>query len=387
MDQEMEIGVHFTKWVSGDYSAATDGVDIRQTMAAHNASIRNSIDPFGDCAKLPAVLERVIGPHQISYPEKSGVKPVLQRNGQLMGSPLSFPYLCAINLAAYSAAMDKYLGYHVPLRRLPVKINGDDILFRANDAFYRIWQEEVAKVGFKLSLGKNFISENFLTANSLYFYWNRHRGILYDVPYLNAGLLTGQSKLSGGQSAKAAPIQDYYNKVQEGASDPVRAHRRFLHYHRENIAKLTENGQFNLFLPRERGGVGFELPVGVSNTITPFQQRWAQFMTEQGYDTDIEMIGLKGSPALSGTVAVSPKLTNELERGPLYGPLNENETAVSARLFFAPALSQSYNEQDSGKLQFRHPSARERLRFRAAQPGKAPIRECYLRPGPWIRRR
>jgi len=56
-----------------------------------------------------------------------------QTNGQLMGSVLSFPYLCAANLICFMRAVTRVCGLRnlpVPsVKDLPVLINGDDILF------------------------------------------------------------------------------------------------------------------------------------------------------------------------------------------------------------------------------------------------------------------
>jgi hypothetical protein len=74
-----------------------------------------------------------------------------------MGSILSFPILCVVNLLCYWRAVERYWGKQVSLRKLQVLINGDDILFRANARLYAIWQEEIKEVGFELSVGKNYI--------------------------------------------------------------------------------------------------------------------------------------------------------------------------------------------------------------------------------------
>jgi hypothetical protein len=88
------------------------------------------------------------------------------KNGQLMGSILSFPVLCAINLASYWCALEEYTGCTYKKEELPCLINGDDILFKSNDAFYTVWQKWITKAGFTLSVGKNYISPHFITVNS-----------------------------------------------------------------------------------------------------------------------------------------------------------------------------------------------------------------------------
>ena len=166
-----------------------------------------------------------------------------------MGSTLSFPILCIINLCCYWAALEEYLGKQVSLQDLPVLINGDDILFRCNKEFYSLWQDYITEVGFQLSLGKNYTHKSFFTINSIGYY---HRVIngkddICEIPYLNVGLLTGQSKLNKRQE-DLKPLDQNYNIVLSGALNKLRAHQRFLHYNKTSIGDLTKKGNFSLFL-------------------------------------------------------------------------------------------------------------------------------------------
>jgi hypothetical protein len=52
---------------------------------------------------------------------------------------------------------------------LPVRVNGDDILFQASNEFYNIWSESLKHVGFVKSVGKNYYSSLFFTINSQIF--------------------------------------------------------------------------------------------------------------------------------------------------------------------------------------------------------------------------
>jgi len=139
-------------WISGDYSAATDSFSIEASRALLEG-ILESIDH--EPTKRWAMKE--ISPHLLLYPKDSGLAPVLQESGQLMGSLLSFPLLCLLNdCTARSCGLDprKYL------------INGDDILMRAEEQVYFQWKDQVADFGLKLSLGKNYIHRDFGTVNS-----------------------------------------------------------------------------------------------------------------------------------------------------------------------------------------------------------------------------
>lgn len=139
-------------WISGDYSAATDSFSIEGSRALLEG-ILESIDH--EPTKRWAMKE--ISPHLLVYPQNSGLTPVLQKSGQLMGSLLSFPLLCLLNdcTAKFSGLTpDQYL------------INGDDILMRTGPETYPVWKEKVANFGLDLSAGKNYIHPRYGTVNS-----------------------------------------------------------------------------------------------------------------------------------------------------------------------------------------------------------------------------
>nr|UJQ92657.1 MAG: putative RNA-dependent RNA polymerase [Narnaviridae sp.] len=139
-------------WISGDYTAATDSVSIEATKALLDG-ILESIDH--EPTRRWAMKE--ISPHLLTYPKSSGLEPVLQKSGQLMGSLLSFPLLCLLNdCTARSIGLkpEQYL------------INGDDILMRCPVERYETWKMKVQDFGLKLSLGKNYIHKSFGTVNS-----------------------------------------------------------------------------------------------------------------------------------------------------------------------------------------------------------------------------
>jgi hypothetical protein len=129
---------------------------------------------------------------------------VRQARGQLMGNVLSFPILCLINLTGYLVAAERFVNVYkysdisdpadqatwnllteffsygkggkrrlmrspLLLRRLPVRVNGDDILFQGSRRFYQIWSDAIKDVGFQKSVGKNYFSEYFFTVNSQIF--------------------------------------------------------------------------------------------------------------------------------------------------------------------------------------------------------------------------
>ncbi len=189
-------GVNLNNWVSGDYSAATDNLhgDATQTAARFAA---------GDDV-TEKVLMRGLTNTEICFDNlrKQGIdapENFVMTRGQLMGCVFSFPLLCTINLAMYRMALEIRTGRKFKISELPVRINGDDIVFKADDELYRIWSDVIKYVGFEKSVGKNYYSPNFCVINSVYF--NTRNRVSY-IPYLNLGWCTGVAKGSGGEEEK-----------------------------------------------------------------------------------------------------------------------------------------------------------------------------------------
>ena len=157
------------KWNSGDFSAATDGISQEVNSLALEEYIASLAGVTED---EKTILRAVLGNHLLNYPDDENRpykvrEPFMMKNGQLMGCPISFPILCAINLAAYWLALEEYTGRKFEIDKLPVLINGDDILFRATDEMAAIWHKWITHAGFTLSKGKNYLAKDFLTVNSV----------------------------------------------------------------------------------------------------------------------------------------------------------------------------------------------------------------------------
>jgi len=299
-------------FVSGDYSSATDLLNIKVTLAAFDSFVltlkrrlekRFWSEDGGETTtmfKFLDVIRSLLEPHNMFYNDSTGSLEqycidncieyqivtiahvqflmVHQRNGQLMGSPISFPFLCLINLVVYWVSLEDYLETEVPMNLLPVLVNGDDIAFRSNPEHYAIWKDYTARVGFKLSLGKNYIHPSIMTMNSEVF---RYVGCDFrPIKYFNVGLLMAQSKGRLADPTRKLPLVDLYRFSVLGAQDKLRAHRRFLHYNRLQISKITDKGKFNLFIPIHLGGLGFPtFPELFGNfEVTKFQRRFATFL-------------------------------------------------------------------------------------------------------------
>jgi len=142
-------------FVSGDYSAATDNLhsDIMETVVEELIKVLP--------ADIVPYVVREAGNHIVEYPSWTGLEPVLQTNGQLMGSLLSFPVLCVANAATYGHATNEE-----DLTSVRALINGDDIAFRDFEKVIRKWKNVANSMGLIPSVGKNYVSRTWFTINS-----------------------------------------------------------------------------------------------------------------------------------------------------------------------------------------------------------------------------
>lgn len=190
----VRLGKGYKYWVSGDYSAATDNLNTDATRAVIDAI---SVDPI-----TRAVLVRGLQKTRIDFDsiQLEGVpEPFDMTNGQLMGCVFSFPILCIINLAVYRASLEAETGERYRIQDLPVRVNGDDILFKTTKSHYFTWSGLIKGVGFEKSVGKNYMSKSMAMINSTYFRTDKK---IVKVPYFNLGWCTGVSKGGSGSMMK-----------------------------------------------------------------------------------------------------------------------------------------------------------------------------------------
>ena len=210
------------------------------------------------------------------------------RNGQLMGSPLSFPILCAINYVAYRTALKRYViakggDWSKAIRlTMPVRVNGDDILVKCNDEFYtEYWKPAITAIGFTLSPGKNYVSDKFVTFNSEG--WRPlSNGRFQKVGYLNTGLVYSGPDGSMRPPLRAAhsqmPWTGKFEEALNGALNRKRAMARLLQFYGTDVRCHTLNGTLNLFARVEQGGLGIRRPPGIEPGWTYYQQSLAHYL-------------------------------------------------------------------------------------------------------------
>jgi len=165
-------------FVSGDYESATDNLNSSlQVALLEELMSRSYTVPQG-------VMEHAIATYSSELADEKGVL-YTQRRGQLMGQLTSFPMLCLIN----------YITFRYSIRRpVPVRINGDDIVFRATLEEYACWEDNVVKGGLTLSKGKTFLHRRAFTLNSTPF-WSCHSGAKM-VGFLRSSAIFPRSSIS-----------------------------------------------------------------------------------------------------------------------------------------------------------------------------------------------
>nr|QED42942.1 putative RdRp [Cyathus narnavirus A] len=152
-------------WVlSGDLEAATD--HFRSDLA--ECVIRHLTDLFFDGSEVH--FERMCAFTTRAVFREEGEQTV-QRRGQLMGSVLSFPILCLVNLV--SQLMMRYSLVRVlSMTRKDLfafnlcGINGDDVVTWGEESVRESWLESLGHVGGVPSRGKTLFSQTHFTVNS-----------------------------------------------------------------------------------------------------------------------------------------------------------------------------------------------------------------------------
>jgi hypothetical protein len=357
----------FDLFVSGDYSAATDNLKECYTKAAFEAFLEKyepgpyTSEQLKNNEIDKNILRSVIYNARCSYPadknDERGYYIIDQKNGQLMGSILSFPILCMVNLLTYKLALQEYLlryynyDREIPFCDLPVLVNGDDILFRANTVFYKIWLRWINEVGFDLSIGKNYVHQSFCSVNSVSFLYDGDSDFI-EIGYLNCGLLIGSSKLSMKPAEENIPFHEFYNTVMRGLEpdEQLRFHKKFMFYHKKRVSLATNYSDFNLFASPFLGGLGFIKPDSVINYFTPFQRKLGYYLKSRlsnFFGTSSQLKNYIFRPLVTEPMVTIPRLSDprkfKLLLMPRFRTLNRelydgSLTMSSEEFFYSPYL-------------------------------------------------
>jgi hypothetical protein len=278
------------EWFSIDYSAATDDL----SWLYSGRILRYIISGLSEDEQGLAL--RVLGPHDLYYPTRDGPKRFRgrQRNGQLMGSILSFPILCLANFGVYLQTMrDLHLSHHWSYKQIisRVIINGDDMLYRAPKSK---WEEHISvgkSVGLNMTVGKAYHHRSYANVNSTSFHYDigKEKSVPHRIDFLNVGLLFGQHKVLGSSDEGCQIAADHHmpttytacwEQIRMGAL-PGRQTRLLKRYLNLNLAAISREclisspigKEFfpsdgislkartrNLFVPIHLGGMGWKVP-------------------------------------------------------------------------------------------------------------------------------
>jgi len=198
---------------SVDYSAATDGLSWKFSRRILEYVMS------GLHWDYQTLCRQVLGPHNLWYPLQVGggkTKKELrgvQTNGQLMGSILSFPILCLANLGLVLRVLQPREGHNPELLK-KILINGDDAVYRGTDTEWTDHARLGRQVGLEMSVGKAYRHPVFLNINSTCFHVRGHD--VKEIPFLNTGLLFGQSKVMSKESSRqgtATSHHEYENEL------------------------------------------------------------------------------------------------------------------------------------------------------------------------------
>jgi hypothetical protein len=203
--------------------------------------------------------------------------PVQQTNGQLMGSPLSFPILCLANLGLY---LEVLKDDPRPLKEKlsGVLVNGDDMIYVARSS---LWEDHIRvgdSVGLVMSVGKSYCHPSYANANSACFDYKLDHGYPYSIPFLNSGLYFGQSKVLADDrlTPEETTTSFVINRLLEGAlpgkhSDIL---RQYVNRHSVDLGRECRGR--NLFTPVSLGGMGVNRPLGFATRFTWQQKAYAR---------------------------------------------------------------------------------------------------------------
>lgn len=281
-----------TLWNSGDFSAATDSLFADATAACSNQVAGDLI--------IQNILRKGLTGTKISFEKlakKSKGEPggwpedFVMKSGQLMGSVFSFPFLCCINLAVYRKTYEDYFKVERRISDLPVRINGDDILFKTNLEFQKAWETNIKLVGFCKSVGKNYVSARTAVINSTYFDVTSGFDPVA-LPYFNMGWCTGVMK--GGKSSESPlrlrAIADELEAYWRGGD-----HERVKTF-KEEIYNWNHEEIESCGLPLDRGPLGLNL--GLKDEFFKIKDQFRWFCLKR-----IEKKRLPGFKEISKSVA------------------------------------------------------------------------------------
>jgi len=259
------------KYRSGDYTGATDNLlsQVSEVVVEELARAGHFSLDTQQAFRVALTGHTIVGPDG---------KKLRQKNGQLMGSPVSFPVLCIANLALSLVALRRVEGPGSrPIGRSGVAINGDDIGFACSDEAYIEWGKVTGEGGLSPSVGKNFSSRDFLQLNSKMFRvrvhhaTGVHRGAFEwaaweRVPQASLAVLAPPRNVSFQEFCLSAPQWQRTFLDESTGDERDRLNSLYLRCWKPYLVRLPSE-LMNWFVPRELGGFGLEPTRPVDITV------------------------------------------------------------------------------------------------------------------------
>jgi len=250
-------------FVSGDYKKSTDNLlSMCSEWALKELFTSVKWEGFEDweVTGLYHMMQNALTRHSIRKPGTDQL--FEQQHGQLMGSVISFPFLCMLNAAVcrLSMELDKNV-YGFKLQALPLLINGDDCIFKGSCHLMSIWEKIITCVGLSSSIGKTYNSQRIIVMNSLLFIDYERNGNWEKIPYVNMGLLFLRNK-KGPCAESDSQLSAVHEELLENCNPDLRkrVHKEFIQLHKDRI----DRAGVPPFMPLWAGGLGLKKP-NISN--------------------------------------------------------------------------------------------------------------------------
>jgi hypothetical protein len=260
-------------YLSGDYAAATDNL---KSWASEETA-----KTLSDELRFEGIERKLFTEGLTQHLFENGK---YQSIGQLMGSIVSFPVLCIINAAITRWAMELDQNKLIKLHDARLAINGDDLAAKGKKTLYTYWRKICAFFGLEESIGKTYLSRDFVDINSTSFMRVKEPKVLTDTrkdgtpvarltylvqtKYVNAGLLTGQKR--SGANLNLNDLSSKHNNLSARAQEllrlaPSSMHKDLMHTFISSHRNILEKTRLPWFIPRWLGGVGL-----------PMDPRWGE---------------------------------------------------------------------------------------------------------------
>jgi hypothetical protein len=275
---------------SGDYKSATDNFRTCFTLQIWNRICLNC----GFEKRIRRLGAKCLVGHIINY-DKNGKDKIKQTCGQSMGSPLSFPILCIMNLVICSLAYEwNWFDNRVnrQLDNLPVLINGDDCInpFTLEESCE--WERIAKEAGMESSVGKTYFSSDFGQINSMSFSFDHNERKFHRVDYLNFSLCSSSVARGGTRrSWRSLPslCEAWIHSL--GPKHEQELLTYFIKSHLEEGGLLHDvPAGMSWWLPSHLGGLG--LPVldeKVKETISIKQHHLASLRFKEWEDSELSL--------------------------------------------------------------------------------------------------